>query len=469
MANKPIRKPEEAAAVAHPDRADPAAGGLNTLRVRGGLVTLRGLLQRPLASYYLLLSCSGLLLVIGLVMVFSATSVDALGRTGNAYSPVVQQGVGAVVGLGAFWWCQRLPVRTYRAMAPVGVWLAILSMFAVDALEFMARLRSDPDGVPRPLHLGPVYAQDRWLSFGSVQLQPSELGKLALAVWAADVLARKGKDIVAWRSLVFPLLPVTVLLLGLVGLNDFGSMACLLVMVTGMLFVAGVHTRVFAVLFAGIAAGMVTLIAMPGKSYRVARLTTFLDPSAADRNGPAYQFFRGVYAIANGGWFGVGLGGGHLKWGHLPEAQNDFIFAVIAEELGVVGCFVVLALLATLTYTGLRIAARVDDTFRRLVATGIIFVIAGQAVINIGGVIGLMPITGVPLPFISKGGTSLVATLAAVGVLASFARAEPAAAQVLHSRPPGRWERLLWAPLPALPAEPRTSTRGTAGQAVTRR
>ncbi|GAA2359669.1 putative peptidoglycan glycosyltransferase FtsW [Dactylosporangium salmoneum] len=449
MANKPIRKPGKAAGVAH--------------------LTLGGLLQRPLASYHLLLSCSGLLLVVGLVMVFSATSVDALGRTGSPYPPVMQQGAAALVGLGAFWWCQRLPASTYRALARVGVWSATLSMFAVDALEFMARARSSPDGMPHPLRLGPVYAQDRWLSLGPVQLQPSELGKLALAVWAADTLARKGKDLADWRSIVFPLLPVTALLLGLVGLNDFGSMACMLSMIIGMLFVAGVRKRVFAVLFAGIAAGMVALIAMPSKSYRVARLTTFLDPSAADRNGPAYQFFRGVYAIANGGWFGVGLGGGHLKWGHLPEAENDFIFAVIAEELGVVGCLVVLALFATLTYTGLRIATRVEDTFRRLVATGIVFVIAGQAAINIGGVIGLMPITGVPLPFISKGGSSLVATLAAIGVLASFARAEPAAALVLHSRPPGRWQRLLWAPLPALPVEPRTSTDGNAGTAVTRR
>jgi cell division protein FtsW len=410
-------------------------------------------------------------------MVFSATSVEAFRQTGDAYSPVAQQGAAVAVGLVGFWWCQRLPVRTYRAIAPASVWLAVLLVLVIDILAFVAQLRAGPDGVPRPLHLGPVYAQDWWLYLGPVQLQPSELGKLALAVWAADTLARKGKSIVHWRKLAVPLLPVTALLLGLVGLNDFGSMACLLVLVVGILWAAGARRRVFAVLFAVIAAGTVTLIAMPSKSYRLARLTTFLDPSHADRNGPAYQFFQGLYAIAAGGWFGVGLGSGHLKWGHLPEAQNDFIFAVIAEELGVVGCLVVLALLATLTYTGLRIAARVDDPFRRLVAAGITSWIAGQATINIGGVVGLMPITGVPLPFISKGGSAMVVTLAAVGMLASFARAEPAAAQALHSRPSRPWVQRLWAPLPPLPARQKPTRpsaergarkRATAGRAATR-
>jgi cell division protein FtsW len=164
---------------------------------------------------------------------------------------------------------------------------------------------------------------------------------------------------------------------------------------------------------------------------------------------------QGRYAIADGGWFGVGLGESSLKWNWLPNAHNDFIFAVIAEELGVIGCMVVLALFAVLAYTGLRIARRVADPFRRLAAAGIATWLVGQAVINIGGVVGLVPITGVPLPFISDGGSALVVTMAAVGMLASFARAEPEAARALHARPPARWVRLLWAPLPPMPADPR--------------
>jgi cell division protein FtsW len=147
-----------------------------------------------------------------------------------------------------------------------------------------------------------------------------------------------------------------------------------------------------------------------------------------------------------------------MKWGRLPNGHNDFIFALIAEELGVIGCLVVLGLFVVLAYTGLRIARRVADPFRRLVTASITTWFVGQAVINIGGVVGLVPITGLPLPFISDGGTALVVALTAAGILLSFARAEPDAARALHARPPRRWVRLLWAPLPPLPREraPRT-------------
>jgi cell division protein FtsW len=221
------------------------------------------------------------------------------------------------------------------------------------------------------------------------------------------------------------------------------------------LWAAGVRLRIFAGLFVGMAVGFALLIAMPGFGYRLTRLTDFTDSANCDPSSTCYQAIHGLYAIADGGWFGVGLGEGRLKWGWLPNGHNDFIFAVIADELGVVGCFVVLALLAVLAYTGLRIARRVDDPFRRLVATGITIWLVGQATINIGGVVGLLPITGLPLPFISDGGSALIVTLAAVGLLASFARAEPDAARALHARPPDRWVRLLWAPLPPLPRDRR--------------
>jgi cell division protein FtsW len=163
-------------------------------------------------------------------------------------------------------------------------------------------------------------------------------------------------------------------------------------------------------------------------------------------------------AIYEGGWFGVGLGKGTLKWNWLPEADNDFIYAVVSEELGVVGCVLVLLLFGVLAYTGFRIARRSADPFRRLAATGITVWLVAQAVINIGGVVGLLPITGLPLPFISAGGSALVVTMAAVGMLASFARAEPDAAQALNARPPARWVRLVWAPLPPLPPQRRPAS-----------
>jgi cell division protein FtsW len=187
------------------------------------------------------------------------------------------------------------------------------------------------------------------------------------------------------------------------------------------------------------------------QNYRLARLTTFLKPPEDCDLSACYQLLQGRSAIYEGGWFGVGLGKSALKWDWLPNPSNDFIFAVVAEELGVVGCAVVLALFSVLAYTGFRIARRVEDPFRRLAATAITTWLVAQALINIGGVVGLLPITGLPLPFISAGGSALVVTLAAVGMLASFARAEPDAARALHARPPARWVRLVWAPLPPLP------------------
>lgn len=423
---------------------------VSTAAVRHGpLAGLRGMLDRPLASYYLLLSSSGLLLLIGLVMVFSATSVQSYASHGNAWSVVAKQAVFSLVGLLAFWMLQRLPGRTYRAL---GVPLLLISIFLLVLLDGLSALAGAGHRVPGPVHTDTV--QGLWLYVGPLQLQPSELAKLALALWGAQVLVAKGPAIGRWRGLAVPLFPVALLLFALIGYNDFGTMVCLLLLFLGLLWAAGVRLRVFAGL--GLAAGVGLLLLISIKGYRADRLTSFVHAAsgtctAEEQTKTCYQAIHGMYAIANGGWFGVGLGQGKMKWGYLPNGHNDFIFAVVAEELGVVGCFVVLGLFAVLAYTGLRIARRVDDPFRRIVATAITTWLIGQALINIGGVTGLLPITGLPLPFISDGGSALVVTMAAIGLLASFARAEPDAARALHARPPDRWVRLLWAPLPPLP------------------
>jgi cell division protein FtsW len=281
-------------------------------------------------------------------------------------------------------------------------------------------------------------------------------------LWGADILVKKGNRIIVWRELLLPLFPVGVALFLLVGYSDFGSMVCLLMLFIGLLWAAGARGRIFAWIAGLAGAGMLFLVLLPSKSYRVERLTSFIDPSV-DPTGQSgrYQYLRGLWAISDGGWFGVGLGEGHLKWGILPNAHNDFIFAIVAEELGVVGCLVVLLLFGALCYTGLRIARRVDDPFRRLVAAGITIWFVGQAVVNIGGVVGLMPITGLPLPFISDGGSALVVALAAAGILTAAARSEPEAVYAIHARPPSKTVRLLWAPLPPLPRDGSSSpTRG---------
>ncbi len=422
------------------------------------VAVLRGLLDRPLASYYLLLASSGLLLVIGLAMVFSATSVPAYAKGGNAYTVIAQQTAAAVLGLAAFWICHRLPRRTFRAIAPTIVLVTLFLLVVMDGIALLHAAKALPS-----TQIGFIRSDTLWLWIGPVSIQPAELAKFALVLWGADVLTRKGKSVVEWRELVMPLFPAVGLLFILVGYTDLGSMLCLVILFVGLLWAAGVPMRFFGMMLGSALLGIALLIVAPGMSgYRSERFGAFFqsDAEVIHCNGElkCYQSKQGLLAIADGGWFGVGLGKGSLKWDWLPSAHNDFIFAVIAEELGVVGCLVVLSLFAVLAYSGMRIARRVGDPFRRMAACAVTLWLVGQAVINIGGVVKLLPITGLPLPFISDGGTALVVTLAAVGMLASFARAEPDAAAALHARPGPRWMQLLWAPLPPLPAERKSST-----------
>jgi cell division protein FtsW len=421
------------------------------------LPAVHGLLARPLSSYYLLIASSGLLLLIGLTMVFSATSVKAFAEEGDAFSAVTSQVVYALLGLVAFWVCQRLPALTLRALAKYILGLAVV-LLAFQNLVVMIKEVGPQESAP----VGPVSVSLLSVAVGGVSIQPSELAKLGMVLWCADVIARKGPALGHWREMAMPLFPVVGLLFVLVGYNDLGTMLVLLALIIGLLWAAGVRLRFFAALGVLGLAGISLLIAAASRgagsgvqgasNYRLERLTSFLTPlDKCDLDGICYQIVQGRSAIFEGGWFGVGLGKGALKWGWVPEADNDFIFAIVAEELGVVGCAIVLALLSVLAYTGFRIARRSADPFRRLAAAAITTWLVAQAVINMGGVVGLLPITGLPLPFISAGGSALVVTLAAIGMLASFARAEPDAARALNARPTPRWVRLVWAPLPPVP------------------
>ena len=424
------------------------------------LPAVHGLLARPLSSYYLLIASSSLLLLIGLTMVFSATSVKAYHENGSAFATIANQATFALLGLVAFWICQRLPATTLRDL---GKYILGAAIVLLAILDLIGALKSVHVLGPKQ-GIGPIHTDLLWLYFGPIGLQPAELAKLGMVLWGADVIARKGPALGHWRELSRPLFPVIGVLFVLVGYNDLGTFLVLLALIVGLLWAAGIRIRVFAALGVIGLAGIGLLIAAAsggagsgsttGGNYRLARLTNFLQPiEKCDLSDNCYQLIQARSAIFEGGWFGVGLGKGVLKWNWLPHADNDFIFAVVAEELGVVGCMVVLGLFAVLAYTGFRIARRSADPFRRLAATAITTWLVTQAVINIGGVTGMLPITGLPLPFISTGGSALVVTLAAIGMLASFARAEPDAAKALNARPPAMWVRLLWAPLPPLPPQ----------------
>ncbi len=425
------------------------------------LPAVHGLLARPLSSYYLLIASAGLLLVIGLTMVFSATSVQAYARDGNAFTAVGNQAVFALLGLVGFWVCQRLPAGTLRFFGSWILGAAVALLGVLDLLMALGAVGILPVADDFSVSLGPLTADLLWLYIGPVGLQPAEFVKFGVVLWGADVIARKGASLGYWRELSMPLFPIVGVLFVLVGYNDLGTMLVLLALIIGLLWAAGVRTRVFAALGVLGLAGVGLLIAAASRgagsgstdapNYRLLRLTTWLEPPADCGNDYCYQILQARAAIHEGGWVGVGLGKSALKWNWLPAADNDFIYAVVAEELGVVGCMLIAVLFGVLAYTGFRIARRVEDPWRRLAAAAITTWLVAQAVINMGGVIGLIPLTGVPLPLISSGGSALIVTMAALGVLASCARAEPDAARALHARPPARWVRLLWAPLPPLP------------------
>ncbi|PZS35229.1 MAG: hypothetical protein DLM59_03325 [Pseudonocardiales bacterium] len=251
-----------------------------------------------------------------------------------------------------------------------------------------------------------------------------------------------------WKHLVVPLLPVATLEFVLVMLEpDLGTTLCLITVVLSLLFFLGAPLRMFGLLCAVLAGLVAVVIAV--EPYRMARVTSFLHPFD-DPQHTGFQAVQGIYSLSSGGWWGVGLGGSSGKW-NVPNAYTDYIFAIIGEELGLMGALVVLALFAVFAYAGLRIARRTADPFARLVAGSVMAWLIGQSIINVGYVVGLLPVTGIPLPLISFGGTSLVLTMFVVGMLASFARAEPRAAAAIAARGPTTWSRLLRLPAPEAP------------------
>ena len=383
------------------------------------------LLARPLASYYLVLSSAGLLLALGLVMVLSASSVNSFRVSGSSYSVFLKQLMWVSLGLPLLVIANRLPVRAFRTLSYPLLLASLAGLVAVLV-----------PGIGRT-----VLGSSRWIGVGPFTVQPSELAKLALALWGADLLVRKRRLLAEWRHLLVPILPVATLVFGLVMLEpDMGTTLVLVVVVLALLWVVGSPMRLFTGLLSTLALlGTALAVTEP---YRLARLTSFADPFRDAQDG-GYQAVQGLYALASGGWWGLGLGASREKWQYLPNAHTDFILAVIGEELGLVGTLLVLVLFAVLAYGGIRVAQRSADPFGRLAAAAATAWLIGQAFINMGAVVGLVPITGIPLPLISFGGSSLVPTMFAIGMLLALAKTEPAAAQVVARRAARRSARRM--------------------------
>src|SRR6516164_1601553 len=369
--------------------------------------SLLALLDRPLTSYYLILGITTLLVALGLVMVLSTSSVLNLDQGGSPYSGFQHQLLGVVLGLPCMWVAARCAPTVFRALAYPLMFAAILGLLLVPLIGVTSA------------------GATRYLQFGPLVIQPSELAKLAFLLWGADLLARKEKlsHLDDWRYLLIPLLPGAGLLCMLVMLgDDLGTTFVLLVIFLALLWVVGTPLRLYAGILGMI--GLVLLILIVVAGYRSQRLSLFLHPQA-NPTGADMQSIQGQWAVGSGGWFGVGLGASRQKWGWVPNDTTDFIFAILGEELGLVGTLCVSLLYGGLAFAGLRIARRVDDTFIRLAAAGATVWIVGQAIVNISAVIGLLPITGVPLPLISSGLSSLIVTMVALGMLMAFARREP--------------------------------------------
>jgi cell division protein FtsW len=384
-------------------RPSTAAGRLAT-----GRDWLTAWLARPLTSLHLVLGVFGLLTLFGLVMVLSASNVESYTKAGSSYAVFVQQLAYCGLGLVLFSLGLRMPVRMLRGTS--GLFLLLIMVLSPLGAE--------------------INGAQKWLRLGPLSLQPSEPTKLALALWGAHVLITKRALLRQWRHLLVPLVPMAIAIFALVMLQpDLGTTITLAIVLLALLWFGGAPGELFGAIVIAAVAGAVAMAGIAG--YRSARIVSFLHPGS-DPQGAAYQARQAMFSLADGGWWGVGLGQGSAKWDYLPNAHNDFIFAIIGEELGFLGCLVVLLLFSTVAYVGIRIAARNTDPWIKLVSATVTTWLVGQAAINIGYVVGLLPVTGIPLPLISSGGTSIALTMLAFGLLANFARHEPQAVSALR-------------------------------------
>jgi len=395
-----------------PVRAVTPPGGTPEVREASFL----GTWNSAVTSYYVLLGATFLLVAIGLVMVLSSSSIESLADGDSPYTVFLSQARFALIGLPLLLVASRLPVRAVRAAA----WPVLAAAIVFQLLVFT------------PLGRGEG-GNRNWVALPGFMAQPSEVLKVALAIWIGAVLARKLPLLHEWKHALVPVVPVAGLAIGVVLLgHDLGTAMVMVLLVAGALFVAGVPLRIFG--FAALlAAGGVAALTV-GSDNRVNRITSWWS-AECDTTNACYQSLHAGWGLATGGWSGVGLGQSAEKWSYLPAAHNDFIYAILGEELGLVGTLLVLGLFALLAFAMVRTMRRHTDPFVKITTAAIFAWVIGQAVVNIAVVIGLAPVIGVPLPLVSAGGSALIMTMAALGLLLSFARSEPGAAEALAARP----------------------------------
>ena len=359
--------------------------------------------------YYALLIATFGLLFIGMVMILSASTTVSYKQFNNQYIIFLRQLMFASIGIVIMMAISRLPKIFFFRWSKVALWISIVLLVLVLIPSI---------GIS-------VAGQRNWISlWGPFRLQPSEIAKLTLIVWGSVVLSKQIRSkITTWQNLLVPVFPVGAIIAVLVIFEgDLGTALILGPILLSLFYAIGAPVKLFT--WSAMAGLLGIFILSIQESYRIQRFLSWINPSAENQDA-GWQVTHGKYALASGGWTGIGLGASKEKWGWLPAAHTDFIFAVVGEELGLVGTLIVLALIGTIAYVALTLARKTNDLFTKLIATSVMAWIVVQSIINVGAVLGLLPVTGVPLPLVSYGGSSLVFTMSAIGVLMAVLRAEP--------------------------------------------
>lgn len=416
--NQPRRPAAAPRATAPRSTARPTQKSSSTQTRPGGLATrfkLEKAFRAESPNFYLLAGVTLFTVILGLIMVLSASAVDSFLQSGGFFVGFLTQAGAAIIALPLMLGISRLPLVFFRKWANIALFVTI----GLQLLVF----------TPLGVESG---GNRNWLDIG-VQFQPSEMIKLTIAVWLGvnlpAIIDRVGPYSFRIFGGIFPVyIAMFVVLLG----QDLGTVIILFAIVLGCLSFSGVAARMIGVpLVLGAIGVMFMALISPN---RMARIMSFLNENCTDYTNACWQPLHGKWALANGGIFGVGLGQSKAKWSWLPAADNDYIFAIIGEELGLIGCMVVIALFVILAVAFVRIIRMANDPMVRIVTGGIMIWIVGQAFVNIGVVVGVLPVLGVPLPLLSSGGSALIMTLLAIGVVLSFTKEEkPVKRQ--HGRP----------------------------------
>ena len=368
--------------------------------------------------YYALMIATFGLLFIGVVMILSASTTVSYKQFNNQYIIFLRQLMFAGIGIIMMIAISFLPKVFFFKWAKVALWLSIILL----GLVLIPSI-----GIS-------VAGQRNWISlWGPFRLQPSEIAKLTLIIWGSVVLSQQVRSkVTTWQNLLVPVFPVGVIVSILVILQgDLGTALIIGPILLSLFYAIGAPLRLFT--WSAIFGLLAIFLLSIQEGYRIQRFLSWINPSAENQDA-GWQVMHGKYALASGGWTGIGLGASKEKWGWLPAAHTDFIFAVVGEEIGLVGTVIVLIFIGTIAFVALSLARKTNDLFTKLIATSVAAWIVVQSIINIGAVLGLLPVTGVPLPLVSYGGSSLVFTMSAIGVLMAVLRAEPSVKADLKKR-----------------------------------